>query len=933
MSLPKYVVIDTETTGNAPQDGDNIIQIGAVLMEDDSIVDTFSAYIRPAHSIPPFIMELTGITNEDVEKAEPFAIAAAPMLAWLEDAVLVAHNVPFDLSVLNAELSNAGLPLFQGQTLDTVECARFMFPTAPGYQLTQLADWLHISHDRPHQADSDAIVTAEIWLAIKQKIETLPVAALQKLMTASKYMQSHLEPVFMQAKNNLRLQESENIHVIHNIALRSPEASFVKETPPSFDMKSLFSRDGYFSEKWEEFEFREGQQEMADKITSCFSQRSHALIEAGPGTGKSLAYLAPAVLRSLEQQEQIVISTYTNALQEQLYERDIPFLKTILPFSFKVSILKGRQHYLCLRRFSMQWQEPVATHDEALALAQVTVWLLETQTGDLNELNRAGGDNHAIWQKMCSRRATAPGPGSSWFPYCFYERAKKQAAESQIVIVNHALLFSDVKRKNSILPPYERLIIDEAHQIEEAASKHLGADVDYYSFQYLLNKIDAGTGKGSFFKLQLIEEETVHSLTDIWYQKRRDHIALLKYECSELFRLLRQICIKNSHSGRTDVGRMLYRYEPAAQNGPAWKATREAVHRLEMVFREENKEWEYFKQVLQKNTAPSDYNEALLTDFKQTADDLSEAFSELSQVTLEQEEGHVYWMEADHKGAANGVAIYKRPLDVSDDLADKLFGAKSSVIMTSATLMVEQSFSYVVSKWGLEDFTPETLYIPSPYSYKNRSALLIPSDFPGVRSNKYVEAMADFIYHTASVTEGRVLILFTSFDMLSETYHMLREWDEMNSFTIIAQGIHSGSKSKLLKTFQQNKRTILLGTNAFWEGIDLPGDQLRCLIIARLPFSPPGDPLIHSQMQRIEKQGGSAFQEMSLPQAILRFRQGFGRMIRGHSDRGTVVVLDKRIMTAPYGNAFLDSLPEMPVVHKQADALLNYIHDFYNETN
>ncbi|SDH41976.1 ATP-dependent DNA helicase DinG [Alteribacillus bidgolensis] len=935
----KYVVIDTETTGNAPKKGDKIIQIGAAVIEDNQVKQTFSTFVRPFQHIPVFIKQLTGISNEDVKNAPSFSEIAPELLELLENAYFIAHNVPFDLNFINQELIQAGYRPFNGPTIDTVECARFLYPTAPGYQLSQLADWLNITHDRPHQADSDAIVTAYLWLNMKEKLFHLPAPTLKSLISLAVYMDSDIGSLIKHAhtlNKHHTLSEEDGIEIYKGLAIKKLEPLQKKEQTSKENIlgeKDFFSTDGMLARSWSDYEPRQGQDQIAKAVKKAFQMREHLLIEAGTGIGKSLSYLVPALFYCKEADRRVVVSTHTVNLQEQLMAKEIPLLRKILPFHFNAVVMKGRNHYLCLRKFKQLLNTAPSTYEEVLGLAQILTWILETNTGDVEEINIAGGSSSSFWEKMMSDETTFSEASSSWFPKNYYNRIREQAKHADLLITNHALLFSDLSKDSGFLPSYKNVIVDEAHHLEDLAAKNLGLEVNYLDLTQIFHKLGLMDKTGYFQRLMVYEQSVHQHFSSSWYQYREDHFTLLKYEVDELFRMLYQFCMKTVQTKQTDVGRISIRYIPSIELSSDWQVIQDSLKRVLVLFEGEANEWLSFYQHLSSHAPSGSLEYGLLYDFKAAVKEAEDVCDQLFALLMEKDENYVYWMEIDKKGAANAAYLYARPVDVSDLLADRFFAKKDSVVLTSAALTVENSFTYVMEKWGLVDFAPSVLQLPSPFEYDKKAKVFIPEDMAAIKDGEkeFIIQTAEFIYQAASVTEGKMLVLFTSFDMLKKTYYQLRQWDEASNFVVIGQGLKSGSRLKLLKAFKQYDNAILLGTNAFWEGIDIPGQDLSCLVIVRLPFSPPNEPVAQARMEKIKSAGGNPFREVSLPQAVLRFKQGFGRLIRHQNDKGVVIVLDKRILQSKYGMHFIQSLPKLPVVHKPVDSVLNDIAAFLGD--
>ncbi|WP_078553307.1 ATP-dependent DNA helicase DinG [Bacillus alkalicellulosilyticus] len=932
----RFVVIDLETTGQTPGN-DRIIQIGAVLLEDGEITERFTTFVNPEIPIPSFIYHLTGITDEMVQRAPTFEQVVPELLPMLENAFFVAHNVTFDLSFLHKEIEEAGYKPFTGPTIDTVELARLLLPQEQGYKLVQLAEMLDIDHERPHQADSDAEVTAQLLLDLLTKLEKLPYETLRQLQKITNLLKSDidllLDPI-LRVKETTIQKDDQKFDIYREIAIkkRKHQKRELLEESVLFKQykKELLQSDGTIAANLPHYEIRKGQEQMMDTVDEAFQEYRHALIEAGTGTGKSLGYLLPSLFYAKNSGKPVMISTQTIPLQEQLLERDIPLLKKAVTFPFQATVLKGRNHYLCLRKFEQRIARNIhdENYDTILTLGQLLVWITETDTGDVEELNLSSGGK-ALWSEVKSDTATCLGNQCPWFSRCYYQTARKNAQQADLVITNHALLFTDLVSEHALLPNYSHVVIDEAHHLEEVASEYLGEQSDYLRFSFLWNRLGTLDSKGLLSSIETMLSEYELELPANTFKLIQEKSELAKLEIDELFRMLRSMLEKKKQLGLTEIGRMSYRYKANTED---WSILQEVLLRVDMYVHDVYVSGLKISKPLDKIKDGLLLAErGLLVDFKNILKSLVEEAEKLGRLLLEYDPNLVYWMEADERAARNATFLYSKPIDISELLADQFFMKKKSVILTSATLTVRQSFSYVIKQLGLEDFGPVTVSIRSPFEYETKTKLLIPTDVPEINKGStkaFTEDIVTKIIDISIITEGRMLILFTSYEMLRDVYYQIKAEMEEHEFLLIAQGIFSGSRAKLLKTFKQHKNAILFGTSSFWEGIDIPGEDLSCLVIVRLPFSPPDEPVIQARSEKLREEGKNPFMDMALPQAVLRFKQGFGRLIRTQNDRGIVVVFDKRIITTRYGSSFIQSLPAVPVYKQPMHELLNVIEDW-----
>ena len=934
----RFVIVDIETTGHSVKNGDRIIQVGAVVVENGKKVDSFSSYVNPEREIPSFIQELTQITNDDVASAPTFADLVPTLLTLFDQSVFVAHNIDFDRSFLAAQLELEGYEFPPLPVIDTVELARILYPKVESYKLTQLADYLGIKHERPHQADSDADVTATLFLKLLDKLKSLPLLTLQHLIPLSKKFKSDLAPILERWKEEKLLHGEDDrlrFDCYRQLALKKVEESEdddSEDVPPLPDSFAEFvdALEDKMKRTFKPYEHREGQLRMMKEIDAAFLENEHLFIEAGTGTGKSLAYLVPAAFYAFKSKQPVVISTQTIPLQEQLFYRDLPILKQLLPFPIKVALLKGRNHYLCLRKFEQSLERSEAdSYDVALTKALLLIWLTETEHGDVEEINLPTGGRH-FWYEVQSDAASDIGRYNPWVTRCFYHRARRRAQRAHLIITNHALLCTDIVQSQRVLPSYTHAIIDEAHHFEETASEHLGLKTDYVTFSYLIQRLGPGQEGGWLDRLYhvtieydvkpLVPREKVASMLQEW-----------KEDIDELFRLLHEYVLRSKQNHSNDIGRIHYRYDYREDN-EMWQAVLESALKVHMKGKQSYPLFQELLEPFADHFERMAYNDrCFVADYERIVETLFTEEKKLYELLLESDPEAVYWIEIEPKGAKNATYLYSKRIDVSTILADQFFSKKKSVVLTSATLSVNGTFNYQEERLGLIDFAPKKCMIPSPFTYEQQARLLIPTDIPNIKDSseeQFAMEVAKKIWRLTEVTTGKILVLFTSYDMLKSVYEYVKQWNETNSVLFIGQGVTSGSRARLLKMFRESEKAVLFGTNSFWEGIDFPGDELQVLVIVRLPFSSPDHPLLQAQLEQAKKDGKNPFMTVSLPQAIIRFKQGFGRLIRTATDRGVVFVFDRRISTTRYGKQFIRSLPNVPVYEGEFESLLERFADF-----
>jgi ATP-dependent DNA helicase DinG len=927
----KFVVVDLETTGNSAKKGDRIIQIGAVIIEDGKIAGRFSSLVNPLQEIPTFIEELTGISDSMVKEAPLFQEIAPQVSDMLEDAYFVAHNVLFDLSFLQEELLNSGQEGFYGPVIDTVEMARILYPTADSYKLTDLAAMKDLHHDRPHQADSDAQVTAELLLIMLEAVKSLPQVTVRELAKLSEGLKSDLHLIFDEV---LSLKESrlenlpDHIEIYRGIALKKKTESRKIDQSAVVYPESVEEKKSLLQKAFSGYEIRHGQFEMMDCVREAFSKNGHALIEAGTGVGKSLGYLIPAAIFSLESNNPVVVSTYTTQLQEQLLLNDVPKLAQVLGTPINAALIKGRNNYVSMARFEQSLREVEENYDTALTKMQILVWLTQTETGDSDELNLSSG-GMLFWSKVKNERALFLKT-KHWEDYDFYQRAIEKAHDADILITNHSMLLADLVSEKGPLPKYEYAILDEGHQFEKAAGKYFGQSLDYLAVRLVLNQLGQYDQNQLFYKLEMLLN---HNNSDLGNSRLHTFeinqlISDLVYETEELFKLAGTYArktIKNKAYGSKIHASMVPDRDNRIWTALKTTAERFYFHLKDLITALE----ERLDEAGGSSQHYTGVQQSTLEEVVQVKEDL-ERICTTARILFMSDSGYVSWIEADMRALQNSTTIFARPVYVSDYLTEQFFAKKRSVVVTSATLSVNNSFTFIKKELGLRNTLMEK-QIPSPFSYESQVKLIVPDDLPDIKSvsnDDYVAAITEHIISIAEATKGRMLVLFTSHEMLKKAYELIKESGLLEEFILIAQGITAGSRTRLTRNFKRFDKAILFGTSSFWEGVDIPGEDLSCLVIVRLPFSPPDEPITAAKCSMIKENGGSPFSELSLPEAVLRFKQGFGRLIRTSNDRGLIFIFDRRLVTTSYGSAFLQSVPDVPVEKGSITEIVDMIHDW-----
>ncbi|WP_088815109.1 MULTISPECIES: ATP-dependent DNA helicase DinG [Listeria] len=923
--LKKYVVVDLETTGNQASRDDRIIQFAATLVEGKQIVETFSTYINPLKPVPPFIQELTGITPDDLSDAPLFEDVADTILALLDDTIFVAHNVNFDWTFLQKEMRRAGRPLSKMKLLDTVEMARILYPSVDSYKLQDLADEFGFIHENPHKADSDALVTAELFLQCVEKLESLPVSVIRKMTTIAQPLKTHLPELFFEIEMKKDRQaeplpekwlEHRGL-VLRKKNIRKP----IYRTEDKLDFpKSEEEKLALFKRAGAPLYARSGQFEMMNLAFQAMQTGRHALIEAGTGIGKSLGYFLPSIYFAKQKELPVIISTYTNLLQTQLYEKDVPLVSKLTGFDVQASLLKGRDHYLNLFKFEQLLHESDPQYDVVVTKLKLLVWLTETETGDIDEVNLSSG-GELFWNRMKHTGWYLSETKDPWIAFDFYKFSLEQARHADLVIVNHALLLSDHFNGKKLLPAYSFAVIDEAHHFAESARMQKSFYLSYRKVKYFLNQLGTLEKYSLLSRLEMVfpAEESLFDLD----------IAQLKLtEATDILFSLLHAELLNSRGAKKEL--VLIENEQKIHFDDTLKYAAENVL---VLFREVERNIEtLLKKGKQEETDLKEAETAFVEEVYSFLLDWKTMREDFACLLNENQPVMTISLEADKNGALPSLRIVGTLMEVERALQEDFFEQKESVILTSATLSVNHDFSYIKKALGLEESDLLEAKIPSPFQYEENARILIPQDMPQIKGtpvSDYAKALADYLSDVALCTDGRMLVLFTATEMLRETLRFMKGKEALAEYMILAQGVSAGSPARLTKQFQLFEKAILLGTTSFWEGIDIPGEDLSCLAIVRLPFAPLEDPYTKAQIALRKERGENAFQTYSLPEAVLRFKQGFGRLIRRETDRGIILVFDNRIDTTKFGQSFLNSIPKVPTKKGDKTVLLSEIADFF----
>ena len=650
------------------------------------------------------------------------------------------------------------------------------------------------------------------------------------------------------------------------------------------NLREVLGPDGLIAKQLAGYEFRPQQLEMAEAVASALSGSEHLVVEAGTGVGKSFAYLLPAINLALDTHEPVVISTNTINLQEQLIYKDIPFLQQVLPQPFTAALAKGRGNYLSRRRLDSlrTYERPLFdTMTEVEELDRIVEWVNFTEDGSRADLEPQ--PMFEIWNKVASDTDNCLRQRCPTYDTCFYFNARAQVDEADLIIVNHHLLFADwaLRKANpyaAILPEYRYLILDEAHHLEATATEHTSVEFSNTRVKRFLDSLCNPQGKAGLF----IRFQSTGSIRLV--EQARD-------EANQQFALIMSWL---ERQGMRDRGHGIT--QTVDQADFVGNVLDDPLSELHV----------RLKSMKDAATTEDDQQEidAHLRRCRELRNDLDVMLSH----TLPD---YVYWINTSTRGRFDRVVLHATPINVSEELNTHLFEKLDSIIMTSATLATNQNFNYFRNRIGLSD--SRELLVGSPFNYQEQVEIHLPSRLPDPRDRRFTQAATAQILNYLKLTHGKAFVLFTSYRMMDEVYEGVRPYLEQLGIDVLKQG-EGLSRNAMLIEFRENINSVLFGTSSFWEGVDVQGESLSSVIITKLPFEVPTHPVIEARVKQIEERGGNPFMEFSLPEAIIRFKQGFGRLIRTKTDTGIFVALDSRIKTKFYGKQFLNSLPSCRIV-------------------
>ena len=928
MMEPTYASVDLETTG-LNHERDAIMEIGIVRFRGDEILGKWSSLVNPGRRVPPSITELTGITQKEVDEAPELLQVRHHLARMVKGLTLIAHSAPFDRAFLHRNgLCRANA------WLDTLELASILLPTAAQYSLSALTRSLEVPNPSaapPHRALADALMTAGLFRSLQERAEMLPYETLEEIILAGRtvewpavtFFEHALKSVSQRALTTDPPHRRTPLYRARHHPAYAPGKALRPDDPPTpvdaGQVTAMLEADGLFADRFARFEHRPQQVEMARAVANALNDSHHLMVEAGTGTGKSVAYLLPAVHWAVHNEKRVVISTNTINLQDQLVTKDVPDLQQIVPFGFRTAVLKGRGNYICPRLVNTLRTNGPADTSEMKLLAKLLVWLPQTPSGERSEISLRSSGEQLAWSRLNSDNAGCTAEACAYVAGgCPLFTARRSAEMAHLIIVSHALLLSDIVTGNKILPDYRHLIIDEAHHLENATTNGLSFMVDKPTIERNLAEVTRKRG----LLVEVLGRCRATLPPDV-LAPVEDHLLHLREGAGGA----------TQHAGVFfwEMGSFLQEHGGGDSRQYSARILITQGLRIQPGWERVEIEWEAVSQRLHSMVTGLKRLEEALSDITDSYDlqdgedlvmrirmlrrSIADIRRNADELIFDPSDETIYWAELPVKG--DRILLHAAPLQVGPLVQEHVFHQKDTVILTSATLQTSSpgsdsrsGFDYIRER--LHAWEADELAVGSPFDYESSTLLYLPTDIPEPRQPGYQRLIESSLIALVTAVRGRTMVLFTSYSQLRQTGNAIRGALADAGMTLYQQG-EGISRQQLLESFraaeETNSMAVLLGTRSFWEGVDIPGTALSCVVIVKLPFDVPSDPIFRARQESFE----NPFYEYAVPEAVLRFRQGFGRLIRTKTDRGVVVSMDKRLLTKGYGRFFLEALPRCTI--------------------
>ncbi|KRL39063.1 helicase C-terminal domain-containing protein [Liquorilactobacillus uvarum] len=900
-----YAVVDIETTGTSIDGTNRMIQFSCVFVKGGKIINSFNTMINPLMPIPKEVQHLTGITNKDVKKAPLFEDVAGTIFALLQDTTFVAHNINFDYRFLNAEFERVGYPASELEGIDTVQLSQILLPTLPSFKLSYLSEYLNLSHRHPHHADSDAEATAQLLIFLLKTIANLPLRCLEVITSYQNSLLMQTGSCFKEAFE--KRQRKDNVlpaylQEVGGIVLRRFGLSTRPQKEKTYPQTTASKRKLFANV----LEWRPVQIEMMDHVHELLEKNDHSrlVLEAPTGLGKTLGYLIPAAY-AVNKGKKVVVSTATTALQTQMKEQVLPLLQQILPFEIEAAVLKGSHHYLDLEKFSQSLHQPQGKQTRLLQL-RLLVWLTITKTGDLSELHLTKYQN-PLFNEIRHHGLDSLEAGSAFFTYDFVRRQRMYQDNADLLIANHSYLLNHVEILGS---PEANLIIDEAQHLSSMALASNRDEIDFDELKIICDSLLVKIGSHVSFAFEQLEKQKF--ITHAENHEVAENIRIIDQRIPEIRdNLMHRFVQKNGtkkdfFESIVPVNRLRGFIK---ENYASIEYVNKAFENFEQEYQKLMRRFEEFKVENRLDKKAVHF----LNDFfalSRRLVDCRQYWMRMELTRLEkQEDETIVWLSIPLDNPGAHLRLQFGLLQVKNFLRPYVYNNFQHVLFVGASLLLPNTMDYTLDQLDLPHDT-QIVQLPGAFDYHKQALALIAADAPDVTHelDNYIAYLAETLKEIILDNKRQTLILFNSLAMIEKVYHFLSESGVTLQREILAQGV-TGSNEKIMKRFRLSKDTVLLGAGTFWEGIDLPKDRLELLVITRLPFQAPDTLINRVKYRNLMLEGQDPFQNIALPEAMMRLKQGLGRLIRTPEDRGVIILLDSRVVTKNYGTQMQKVFP------------------------
>jgi ATP-dependent DNA helicase DinG len=933
----EYVVLDIETTGFDPE-RDRIIEIGAVKASGDKVVERLTTFIDPCRQIPGEICALTGIDDETVRGSPTIEDFFGDLLEFIGEGTVVAYS-RFEEEFFNAICSNLGHGRFANPYIDALDLSTMLMPSLRSHRQSDLAGMWGVDTGHEHRACDDAETLFHVFNILLNGLYNAPISLVKAVVDHAPAHGGGFTQLMRRVLEERTGGRRAEALKLESFALKERfwedivpmEGASAPGAVQAGEVREVFKPEGPIAAQFHDYEERDEQVEMAEAVRAAFAGDSILLVEAGTGTGKSLAYLVPGVMWSKATGYPVVVSTRTLNLQDQLSTKDLPTLEAALgEGSFRYSVLKGYGNYLCLRKMQTFINGRKRVGERQLGmLGMLLTWVTESEAGDVSLLNVP--HLRGLDELVMANHRECPG-GRCRFAQqgcCFYRRALYRAKRSHIVVVNHSLLLAGVNLA------FKTAIVDEAHTLEDIATEHYTVDVDYRETRRFLESLYDPLDSTGF--LPDLEGSAIRHLPDEAHEAARYEVGEAQeageVALEDLERMFVALCAFSSGS---DYAFNDMRIGEGQVESLEYERLKMEAEKFTGSLDKLNARMIRLVTLLEERGDSSTDVDYLKSDLAGKAARLVEHMLALDIFFSGKDDGRVRWATVAGEDRFEAQALRASPIDVGPELAEALFdeAVLSSVVLTSATLTVNGDFDFFRSRIGLDlpsVRAPEEHILDSSFDYSRQMQILILHDMPDPSSRDYEDRVADVLGEVIEAAGGGVLALFTNRRLMLATYDKLADEMRRQGLNLLCQQ-PGHSRRRLAEEFIDDPSASLFGTSSFWEGVDARGSTLRLVVVTRIPFESPGRPVFVARSEKVKLEGGSDFMDLSLPMAALRLKQGVGRLIRTRQDKGQVLLLDSRINTKRYGQVLLRSLPGARRRKVSMDDLKRAITDFHGRS-